>query len=658
MGARRRDTDSRRPRLPCFYTTGASFFPWRPCFSLYQASGDGWKEQKSAKERDNMPGETWKQSGTQARPGVEELACILPLAKAWYLARQQSGTQASPGAEELDCIQALATVAGVPGGVALRFQDKSPAQCQLYRLCHRLLHVPNRGLAWRSWRDGSPMARACSEFLLTKTITATASYRGLVGRSWRGMSTGRREHLATTSGTRQINNPTVYSAVFVRQHELVGTGIEPCWFSPPKEENACIPAMPSRLSSFSGELMSERVTSPHLLGETNDVMTESRASFSDGDLVYFSVTARVTCERVLVEATLSLAVPAGAFIKSLQQAARHTAHFDNPITQLTQPGPVNNSEPGPTPKNNPGSFSGVVTRLPRAGNKTGQFHGPKANMLAWIPDCFQGLHRPAPRLQGQHASLDARLLLGPTQKKHLYATLDQAKPDEARLRIRKVLTAASRSPGRYGTCALSLCHLFGLAPHTCVCRYSLNPGQCQDHANRRHGQHMWTTSESTRLELFSERLRCTVESNQHVETRRFINPRAVQDTDKAPRTGSSQHVVNTCRLVFLCRDIQTTCAKQVRLCMGVSVSRLGCVWGSNLFLSAAGEAVYGGVCQQVRLCMGKSVSSLSAGEAVYGGVCQQVRLCMGESVSRKWNKPQPVVPQASGRAGNGGRTEY
>ncbi|KAI8510453.1 hypothetical protein Bbelb_113690 [Branchiostoma belcheri] len=67
---------------------------------------------------------SWQQSGTQASPGAEELACILLLAtvclvprlalepRSWpvYCSWQQSGTQASPGAEELACILLLATV--------------------------------------------------------------------------------------------------------------------------------------------------------------------------------------------------------------------------------------------------------------------------------------------------------------------------------------------------------------------------------------------------------------------------------------------------------------------------------------------------------------------------------------------------------------------
>ncbi|KAI8521078.1 hypothetical protein Bbelb_008320 [Branchiostoma belcheri] len=34
-------------------------------------------------------------------------------------------------------------------------------------------------------------------------------------------------------------------------------------------------------------------------------------------------------------------------------------------------------------------------------------------MLAWMPAYFQGLHRPAHRLQSQHTSLDASLFPGP-----------------------------------------------------------------------------------------------------------------------------------------------------------------------------------------------------------------------------------------------------
>ncbi|KAI8505565.1 hypothetical protein Bbelb_167540 [Branchiostoma belcheri] len=46
---------------------------------------------------------------------------------------------------------------------------------------------------------------------------------------------------------------------------------------------------------------------------------------------------------------------------------------------------------------------------------TGQLLSSRPNMLAWEPDCFQGLHRPAPQLQAQHASLGARLFPGPTR---------------------------------------------------------------------------------------------------------------------------------------------------------------------------------------------------------------------------------------------------
>ncbi|KAI8505563.1 hypothetical protein Bbelb_167520 [Branchiostoma belcheri] len=45
--------------------------------------------------------------------------------------------------------------------------------------------------------------------------------------------------------------------------------------------------------------------------------------------------------------------------------------------------------------------SSVATDRPYTGH--GQLHCSRANVLAWVPDCFQGLHRPAPQLQGQHA---------------------------------------------------------------------------------------------------------------------------------------------------------------------------------------------------------------------------------------------------------------
>ncbi|KAI8489396.1 hypothetical protein Bbelb_328390 [Branchiostoma belcheri] len=67
----------------------------------------------------------------------------------------------------------------------------------------------------------------------------------------------------------------------------------------------------------------------------------------------------------------------------------------------------------------PDCFQGLHRLAPRFQGKprcqtvsrayTGQLLGSRANMLAWVPDCFHGLYRPAPRLQGQHASLGARL---------------------------------------------------------------------------------------------------------------------------------------------------------------------------------------------------------------------------------------------------------
>ncbi|KAI8499972.1 hypothetical protein Bbelb_222890 [Branchiostoma belcheri] len=63
----------------------------------------------------------------------------------------------------------------------------------------------------------------------------------------------------------------------------------------------------------------------------------------------------------------------------------------------------------------PDCFQGQHASLGAGLIYTGQFHGSRTNMLAWVPDCFQGLRRPVPRLQDQHASLGTRLFQEPTQ---------------------------------------------------------------------------------------------------------------------------------------------------------------------------------------------------------------------------------------------------